>query len=430
MFIAGKMGVFYSPQAGSSFRAINKGLPESFYLRDTNCLLATEFGGQQRLFAGGRSGLCFRDRNSQEWQFVPSVGRQNIVDLVRDGDRILAFTAHACFASPVIQDLPVFNQIHLVMDTKDKSVPGYRLLFELHSGKLFGLPGRLFVDISALLALFLCVSALYIWYLPWSRRKFARSKNSSPLFSFLYSWHLKVGIWVAAVLILIGGSGALVRPPLILLSSYWQVPFAWLNQETPEILQAAISDDGLLVLATRDGLYKGDSGLESQLYPVSPPLPVFGMGTTVLESIRDNKFLIGSFSGLYQWDPHADSAVDLKGNIAVDTGQLRPGDVMAAGVLISEGVLRGYADYTKGLQPVDDIPIMNRPLPIDQVEARTSLYHFLFELHNGRFLRDLIGAWYILYVPLVGMALLLIVLTGSYDWLKRKMNRLRRRQGG
>lgn len=216
----------------------------------------------------------------------------------------------------------------------------------------------------------------------------------------------------------------------ILLASYWQIPFTWLNQEIPEILRAAISDDGLLLLATRDGLYKGDSTLEAPLSPVTPPLPVFGMGTTVLESIGDNTFLLGSFSGLYKWDLKANSAVDLQGKRAVDSGQLRPGEVMAAGVLIDKGILRGYADYTRGLQPVDDIPLMDRPFSAEQLESRTSLYHFLFELHNGRFLRDLIGAWYILYVPLAGMTLVLIVLTGTYDWLKRKMNRLRRRQGG
>ncbi len=430
IFIAGKMGVFYSPQSGSAFQAINRGLPESFYLRDTNCLLATEYNGQQRLFAGGRSGLYFRGQHTGEWQFVSSVGTENVVDLLRDGDRILAFTAHACFAAPVGQDNPVFSQVDLAMDTKDKRVPAFRLLFELHSGKLFGLPGRLFIDFSALLLLFLCVSALYIWYLPWSRRKFARRKKRSLLFSYLYSYHLTVGIWVAVVLLIIGGSGALVRPPLILLASYWQIPFTWLNQEIPEILRAAISDDGLLLLATRDGLYKGDSTLEAPLSPVTPPLPVFGMGTTVLESIGDNTFLLGSFSGLYKWDLKANSAVDLQGKRAVDSGQLRPGEVMAAGVLIDKGILRGYADYTRGLQPVDDIPLMDRPFSAEQLESRTSLYHFLFELHNGRFLRDLIGAWYILYVPLAGMTLVLIVLTGTYDWLKRKMNRLRRRQGG
>lgn len=430
MFIAGKMGVFYSPQPGSSFRAINEGLSESFYLRDTNCLLALEYNDQHRLFAGGRGGLYFRDQNAGKWQFVASIGNQNVVDLVRDGGRILAFTAHGCFAAPVAQNPPVFKQLSLAMDTSGKRVPGYRLLFELHSGKLFGLPGRLLVDFSALLLLFLCISALYIWYLPWSRRKFAHRKKRSPLFSFLYSYHLTVGIWVAAVLFLLGGSGALVRPPLIVLSSYWQIPFTWLNQEIPEILRAAISSDGLLVLATRDGLYKGDSGLASPLQPISPPLPVFGMGTTVLEAVGDNQFVVGSFSGLYTWDLNANSAVDLEGDIAVDTGQLRPGYVMAAGVLIEEGTLRGYADYAKGMQRVGDIPIMERPFPVDKMEARTSLYHFLFELHNGRFLRDLIGAWYILYVPLVGMALMLIAFTGTYDWLKRKMNRLRRRQRG
>ena len=70
-----------------------------------------------------------------------------------------------------------------------------------------------------------------------------------------------------------------------------------------------------------------------------------------------------------------------------------------------------------------------RSLPADLHNNRLSFYHLLFELHNGRILRDLIGRWYIFFVPLAGSALLLITLTGIYDWCGRKLNRLSRTAG-
>ena len=185
-------------------------------------------------------------------------------------------------------------------------------------------------------------------------------------------------------------------------------------------MRAVISGDGALVLATRDGWYKGSPTFNSPLQPVTPPVPVFGMGTTVLEPLNDNQLLVGSFSGLYKWNVSDGTGVDLDGKSAPTEAGLMPGDVMAAAAIMHDGTFAGYADYKSGLRKQDNTPILDRPFPVEQFENRTSLYHFLFELHNGRFLRDTIGAWYLLYVPLVGMALMLVVFTGTFDWLNER----------
>lgn len=420
MFIGGKMGVWSSSGAGHAFKEMNAGLPESFYLRNINTILATEHKGTLRLFAGGRSGLFYRDQGTESWQTVTSVADVEIVDLLITDGQIMAFGSYECYTAPVLQKNPVFESLAVQIDTKGQWVPGYRILFELHSGKLFGLPGRLVADMSALLLVFLCFSALYIWYIPWRKKRSKSHPKKSRWLAIVYSYHLSIGIWVALFLFLIAGSGAFIRAPLILFSSVIPVPFAILAGKTPEILKAAISGDGSLVLATRDGWYKGTSTFNPPLQAITPPVPVFGMGTTVLESLSDKQLLVGSFSGLYKWNVTENVGVDLDGKSAPEKAGLRPGDVMAAAAIISKGQFTGYADYKKGLLTPDNTPILDRPFPTEQLEKRTSLYHFLFELHNGRILRDTIGAWYILYVPLVGMALMLVVFTGTFDWLKRK----------
>jgi len=420
MYIGGKMGVWYSPETGHAFKEMNTGLPESFYLRDVNTLLAVNYKGNQRLFAGGRSGLFYRDQTSVSWLPVNGVLDTEIVDLLSVNGQIMAFGPYSCYTAPVLQEMPDFSQVPVQINSKGQWVPAYRLLFELHSGKLFGLPGRLVADLTAVLLVFLCFSALYIWFVPWRKRKLKSRCRKSPWFASLYSYHLSVGIWLAFFLFLIAGSGAFIRAPLILFSGMIKVPLASLSGKTPEILKAAISGDGNLILATRDGWYEGMTSFNPPLHAVIPPVPVFGMGTTILESLNDKQLLVGSFSGIYKWNVSEGTGVDLNGNSAPAKAGLMPGDVMAAAAIIRDGTFTGYADYKRGLLSVDNTPILDRPFPEEQLENRTSLYHFLFELHNGRFLRDTIGAWYILYVPLMGLALLLVVFTGVFDWLKRK----------
>jgi len=420
MYIGGKLGVWYSQGAGFAFTELNRGLPESFYMRDINTLLTVDHNGKRRLFAGGRGGLFFRDQDSDSWKAVSGITDVEIVDLLLHGGRILAFGSHACYTAAVLQEDPVFEQRHIQIETAGQWVPGYRLLFELHSGKLFGLPGRLVVDTTAIVLLFLCISALYIYFIPWKNRTFRGRPKKNRWLKPMYSSHLLTGIWISLLLFIIASSGVFIRPPLILFSGLIPVPLASLAGKTPEILRAAIAGDGSLVLATRDGWYKGDPDFTPPLQPVTPPVPVFAMGTTVLEPLRGQQLLVGSFSGLYKWNVDENTGVDISGKKAPKKAGLMPGKVMAAAVMMDDGIFTAYADYKRGLLGVDGSPVTNRPFPTEQLEKRTSLYHFLFELHNGRFLRDIIGAWYILYVPLIGMALILVVFTGTVDWLKRK----------
>ena len=94
---------------------------------------------------------------------------------------------------------------------------------------------------------------------------------------------------------------------------------------------------------------------------------------------------------------------------------------MPAGAAVQSGELRYWADYRNGLKSVhqDDPPLI-MPDRIIQ-DSRMSLWHFLFEVHNGRIFRDWIGKYTWLIVPLGGLALLLNVLSGCYDWLYRRV---------
>jgi hypothetical protein len=52
---------------------------------------------------------------------------------------------------------------------------------------------------------------------------------------------------------------------------------------------------------------------------------------------------------------------------------------------------------------------------------RMPLWNFMFELHNGRLFKSLIGSGYILLVPLSGILLLLVSLSGVYRYIVKKV---------
>jgi len=427
IIIGGKSGVFIDKNKGSSFEPINDGLPESLFFRDTRCLLAVGEGDNTRLFAGTRAGLFYKNINDKKWQPASFEGKKDeIVDLALADNKILAFTPFGCLSAPVNQEKPVFNRSSINIPIKEKNLPAYRLLLELHSGKIFGLSGRIFIDIVSLILIFLCVSGLYLWYIPWSRRRFRFASRKNQLFSFMYRHHLKFGIWSAIFFILIAFTGTFVRPPFISFIDFWKVPAYWIHQGRSEIHKAVVLDDGNIIIASNNGWFKVDSSFKEPFTEINPPFSVAGMGVTALKKLEGNRLIAGSFSGLYILDLNSGTAEDISGKQREKNSSVRQSKLMVAGALVNNGELTGYADYRKGFVGYKNNNKIKFSEPDGLYKESMSLYHFLFELHNGRFLRDLLGKSYIFFIPVVGFGFLLIVVTGVYDWYRRKRSLLRK----
>ena len=421
IIIGGKLGVFYGKPAEGALKALNKGLPGSLFYRDTFSLLAVKEEGGGRLYAGTRGGLYSLIQGDSSWKKVatPS-GKEHIVDLVSTNGKILAFTPFSCLVLDKTKQRPVFTEMLVPFPEAGQRIPGYHFLFALHSGKLFGTLGKLVIDTVGAVLIFLCLTSFYIWFFPKGRRRLP-SRKGKKVYAFSFRNHLKIGVWFALPLLVLAVSGAFIRPPLIILANSWQVPLHWMGHEAHEIQKAEMIGNDRLIVATRNGWYRGTIDLTTPFEQFTPPFPVFGMGTTVLAKLTDHTLLAGSFSGLYYWNLDYDITLDLQGAPVSQTESMRPGEIMAAGALIQNETLIGYADYREGMQDNKSTPLSVQNLwPKEFSTGEISLYHFLFEIHNGRFLRDFIGKWYILFIPLTGIFLITVIVTGVFDWLWRK----------
>ncbi|MCK5914811.1 MAG: PepSY domain-containing protein [Deltaproteobacteria bacterium] len=429
LYVGGKEGVWQSLDQGKSFAPLNSGFPTSAYVRDTLCLLLTNHEGQETLFAGTRSGLFFRGKSGWEKIKHPILGEKPVVDLLQVDGQILAFTNSRAFKAKTDENPPLFTGLSLPRQLENApQTPLFRWLRKVHDGSIFGLPGRLFVDFIGLLLLFLSLSGLLIWHV--TRRKKRRKKTilAGKIFSFNFRWHLRLGIIGALFIAITALSGAFAHPPLLLTIVRLTVPASLMphniadNPWAEQIQRAAyLKSRNRLIIATKQGLFSGPIDGSRDFIRLPDTLPIHGMGALVFESLDENRLLIGSFSGLYLWDTLNRIVMQLKARAQANTPDWgRP--IMTTGVAVYKGEPLLAIDYESGVKPLRKrqqlLPVMPHAI---RDKGRISLWHALFELHNGRIFEQYIGPFYWLITPAGGIIFCLIILSGSLLWIRRKL---------
>ena len=97
----------------------------------------------------------------------------------------------------------------------------------------------------------------------------------------------------------------------------------------------------------------------------------------------------------------------------------RPADKMISGYFRTPEGEEFITAFKQGIVPVKGAELKGRfELPEEiRIDNRLPLWNYMFELHNGRIFKDLIGEWYILIIPLGSFLFILITLTGIFDWI-------------
>ncbi len=219
-----------------------------------------------------------------------------------------------------------------------------------------------------------------------------------------------------------------LRPPLLISianSRVGKIPFTELATPNPwfDQLRRIFYDQEInrFIVSTMDGFYYSDDNFKTELkqYIFQPPASV--MGVTVFEKIDSYKYLIGSFEGLFIWNSQSGEIFDYikKRPYTAPSERGRPiGDFLVSGFTRDFKNQEYYMDYNRGAVDIRGVQRF-APLPEKIInDSPMSLWNVALEIHTGRIYQSIIGDFYVLIVPLTGLIVLFILISGFVVWLK------------
>ncbi len=187
-----------------------------------------------------------------------------------------------------------------------------------------------------------------------------------------------------------------------------------------KIQSATAGSNGTIIISTQNGLWRGPATLDGEFHRLQLPVPIHGMGVTVLERMANDQLLIGSFSGLFVVEEFQGRIWRLRRPGLQESNPYQSNDLVS-GVVMAGGQPYARFDYHDGMLPMTTrqplLPTMSAEIA---AAAPVSMWHYLFEFHNGRIFEPWLGPWYLLIIPLGGIILLLLCLSGAYDWWCRR----------
>jgi len=420
-FAYGSQGVYITLDGGRSFSSfMGDGFPASAWGRRTAHLVFSP--KESVVYAGTFSGLYQRKLSGKSWEEVPlPVKGEPLRKLFLKPGGLLVFTD-----SNVI-DYSIAKGGRIVTPVREERsrVSLIEVFFELHDGSIWGLPGRLLWDAAALVLLFLCLSAFYVWFLPkqWKRKRRVRSQriatSEKETFRFHLHYHRKLGWYFSALLVVIVGTGTFMRPPLMLALVNGSVSEAFYpsiesgNPWQGKIRNVAYSSlDDTYLIDTPEGVFSGNF-LSPIFRKTDFRAPIFAMGASVFQEIGAGELLVGSFGDLYSYDLGSKKYRSLL-KLKAPKARGMPGSVMTSGIIVQPGGSLLVTDQNRGLCTLDGKPFTScfvQPESVDRNFAMP-LWNYLFEIHNGRFFKGMIGGFYALIIPLGGILSLIVALSG------------------
>jgi len=428
MFIYGAIGIWQTDTTFEEFFPYMNGLPEGVDQARTMKLVKATDG---KIFAATQSGLYALDATSDRWtNIVLNIKDKRVVDLAIRKDTLFAMTRSEIFVYNIGETIDLIKTIQLSDASNDDGKIGlFRTLWVIHSGEIFGLPGKLIVDFMAFVLIFLIITGYIYFFFPrWiknRRKQNLESKNHVKAIRFSVKWHNKVGVWTVFFLLITVFTGIFLRPPLLIAIASQRIskiPFTVLNHTNSwhDQLRALVWDESSKgwIIGTADGLFLVDASFSTVPVQIENTPPLSVMGINVLQAISEDDFLVGSFNGLFLWNPEKEVIIDyITGEIPVQKSSAGSplGHYLIAG-MINQGGKEYVFEYNKGL--------LHHEIPMPEVLQQTPmpLWNLALEVHTTRIFQSLIGVYYILIIPLFGLLTLLILLSGLVIWLKKYMS--------
>ena len=424
LLVYGNIGIWKTDSTFKTFRDFNKGFPAGTDNRKVFSLVQT---ANHRLLAGTLFGL-YEYRAGWQKVLLP-VAEERIVKVLEKGDSLLVMTRSNLLLANTSSPKLIFTSINMPAgDDYDNKVGLFKTLWIIHSGEIYGLAGKLLIDAVGLVFILITLTGFFYWLAPHLLKRVRDSSKQGikKVNKFSLKWHNRLGSWALAVLLITVLTGMFLRPPLLIPIAYTRVAkirFSELDNPNPwfDRLRDILYDESLkrFVVATSEGVYYTDDNFGSVLrkYPVQPPLSI--MGITVMEQVAHGEYLLGSFSGIFRWVPAKQIIQDYFTKLPADPYQAGgpPFGALAVSGFIGQSNGGGIIfDYAAGAIPLQTT--VNFPQMPQAVISRSpvSLWNTALEIHTGRIFEFMIGSFYILIVPLTGIAMLLILVAGFFSW--------------
>lgn len=425
----GNIGIWKTDKSFSKFTDFNAGFPDGIDHRKVFTMLKATTG---ELFAGTLFGLYRYNTSASEWVRVqlPESNPRIVKVLEKDGS-LFVMSRSELWELDLEGQETTRQLIIPPSESHDGKAGLFRTMWVVHSGEIFGLAGKLVVDLVGLAVIFMTLTGFFYTFLPKFAKKIkeARRKRLQKLNRKTINWHTLLGVYGLPILLVTVTTGMFLRPPLLIPianSHVAAIPGTILASENVwhDKLRDIVYDttDQHFILSTSEGfyaLYSTGKNLITKDLALQPPVSV--MGINVFEDIGHGEYLVGSFSGLYKWNTTQNTVFDAITGLQVTSySQGNPfGAIAVAGIYMNENKPVAILNYDAGwmnLQP-HVVPVMPDQLKNQPI----SWWNLALEVHTGRIFAFMLGDFYILYVPLMGLTVLLIIITGFIMyWKSRK----------
>lgn len=455
VLVYGCAGVFLTDSRLSTWQDFNAGLPESIDERNVRHVVKAKDGS---LWCAALRDVYRYDENSHRWKKVELPGNEErIMDvaLAKDSMTVVALTRSRVFTIvPFVQYGEIVKIGKSSSETyrvESKIIPApkkyepkttlFKLVWHLHSGEFFGLPGKLVVDAIALVLIVLSITGILLFILPYGIRRAkklaakARMKRLGKQFAWNMKWHNKIGYVTIVLTLWIAITGMCLRPPLMVPLVLSKLPQAvgedgnvW-QDKLRAIRWDAVQGDWLV--STSEGFLRVDEDFSQapKMLPDDECPKLSPMGVTVWESDGKGGWIVGSFRGIYRWNPVNHSLNQIldyfTGKPSEETSMIPISDNLVCGY--SEDFLGGKPlvfDFAKGVEDekgqavalCNDEPkkSRNEESMSDLIceTAPMSLWNVALELHVGRCYSPFLGPLSDLFVFLSGLLITLVLLSG------------------
>lgn len=451
----GCAGVFLTDSRLSTWQDFNAGLPESIDERNVRHVVKAKDGS---LWCAALRDVYRYDENSHRWKKVELPGNEErIMDvaLAKDSMTVVALTRSRVFTIvPFVQygeivkigksSSETYRVESRIIPAPKKYEPKttlFKLVWHLHSGEFFGLPGKLVVDAIALVLIVLSITGILLFILPYGIRRAkklaakARMKRLGKQFAWNMKWHNKIGYVTIVLTLWIAITGMCLRPPLMVPLVLSKLPQAvgedgnvW-QDKLRAIRWDAVQGDWLV--STSEGFLRVDEDFSQapKMLPDDECPKLSPMGVTVWESDGKGGWIVGSFRGIYRWNPVNHSLNQIldyfTGKPSEETSMIPISDNLVCGY--SEDFLGGKPlvfDFAKGVEDAKGqaVALCNDEPKTSRNEesmsdlicetAPMSLWNVALELHVGRCYSPFLGPLSNLFVFLSGLLITLVLLSG------------------